>query len=104
MTAPPEKRRASAGDRGAPKIDRPERQIDETNNSPSNQFYQGQSPLALLPCPVAVAKQFGFCHAVFVRHQGGRVERRGLFESAKNAACAAKELNRLFSQERGTGA
>jgi len=54
MSAPPEKRSASAGDRGAPKIDRPERQIDETNNSPSNQFYQGQCPLALEPMVIAV--------------------------------------------------
>jgi len=77
-----------------------DQQIDNREHNPDSSFNQGQTPLAPLPCPIAVAKQFGFCHAVFVRHQGGRVERRGLFESAKNAACAAKELNRLFEQER----
>jgi len=51
-----------------------------------------------------VARQFGFCHAVYVRHLSGQEERRSLFESAKNVALAAKELNRLFSQERRTGA
>jgi len=101
---PPDKRKTPPVEGGAFQIDCNSSKIERPQYTDASQFHQGKPPLALLPCPVAVAKQFGFCHAVFVRHQGGRVERRGLFESAKNAACAAKELNRLFSQERGTGA
>ena len=56
-------------------IDSLDGQIDNRERNRYSSFNQGQTPLALLPCPVAVAKQFGFCHAVFVRHQGGRVER-----------------------------
>ena len=62
-------------------------------------FRQGINSYNLLPCPVAVARQFGFCFAVYVRHPSGQIERRGLFESAKTAALAARELNRLFAQE-----
>jgi len=104
MRSPDERKTAPAGSKGGLDIDCNSSKIERLQYTDASQFHQGKSPLALLPCPVAVARQFGFCHAVFVRHQGGQIERRGLFESAKNAACAAKELNRLFSQERRTGA
>ena len=101
MQRRPEKRRALAGDQGAPKIDNVGTSNDNQEYNPDSQFRQGINSYDLLPCPVAVARQFGFCHTVYVRHQSGQVERRGLYESAKTASLAARELNRLFGQERG---
>ena len=76
---------------------------DNLEHNPDSQFHQGKSSYASLPCPVAVAQQFGFLFAVYVRHQSGQIERRGLFESAKTASLAARELNLLFEQERTAG-
>jgi len=103
MRKPPDftKRSAPAGNRGAGKFDNVGTSNDNPEHNPDSQFHQGKSSYALLPCLVAVAQQFGFCHAVFIQHRSGQVERRGLYESAKTASLAARELNRLFGQERG---
>ncbi len=101
----PDKRKAApTGSKGGSEIDCNNSKIEQPQHSPDSSLQQGLISYAQPPCPVAVARQFGFCHAVYVRHLSGQEERRGLFESAKNAALAAKELNRLFSQERRTGA
>ena len=94
-----ERKSAPVGDRGASKIDNVGTSNDKQEYNPDNEFHQGKFSYAPSPYPVAVARQFGFCHAVFVRHLSGQEERRGLFESAINASIAAWELNRLFAQE-----
>ena len=104
MQRPPERKPVPMAFGAGSEIDSLDGQIDNRERNRYSSFNQGQSPHALLPRPVAVAGQFGFLFAVYVRHQDGEIERRGLFESAKNAALAAKELNRLFRQERRTGA
>ena len=78
-----------------------DQQIDNREHNPDSSFNQGQTPLAPSPCPIAVARQFGFLFAVYVRHASGDDERRGLYESVKTASLAARELNRLFGLERG---
>ncbi len=75
--------------------------LGQTEHSPDSSFNQGLTPLAPSPCPIAVARQFGFLFAVYVRHASGDDERRGLYESVKTASLAARELNRLFGLERG---
>jgi len=105
MDWPSDKRKtAPAGSKGGLDIDCNSSKIERPQYTDASQFHQGKSPLAPLPCPIAVAGRFGFLFTVYVRHASGDDERRGLYESAKNAACAAKKLNRLFSRERGPGA
>ena len=95
------KRKPATVDRGGlGKLDSSGRQIDRREYNEAVPLYQAKPSCN----PIALARKFGLCHAVFVRHQRGQEERRGLFDSAKNASLAAKELNRLFSQERGAGA
>ena len=98
---PPDKRKTPPVKGGAFQIDCNSSKIERPKYSSDTRSHQASSSFALPPCPVAAARQFGFCHAVFARHQSGQVERRGLFESPKNASLAARELNRLFGQERG---
>jgi len=98
---PPDKRKTPPVEGGAFQIDCNSSKNERPQYNPDSQFHQGLNSYAPAPCPVAVARQFGFLYAVFVRHQSGHIERRGLFESAKNASLAAGELNRLFGQERG---
>ena len=99
MRRPPDKRKTPRAEGGAFQLDNNNSRLGQTEHNPDSQSHQGSWPYALLPCPVAVARQFGFCHAVFVRHLSGQEERRGLFESAENASLAARELNRLFDLE-----
>ena len=100
MRPPSEKRKAAPTDRkGGWKFDSFDRQIDDQSNKTGSPFRQETVSYSLVLRPVAVAMQFGFCHAVYVRHPNGQQDRRGLYESAKNASIAAQELNRLFAQE-----
>ena len=97
MSAPPEKRKALAGDQGDSKIDNVGTSNDNQEHNPASQIHQANYPRALLPCPVAFARRFGFCFAVYVRERNTET-RLGRYGSAGAAIAAAADLNAIFAE------
>ncbi len=97
MLRPPEKRKTPPGKGGVSKIDCNSNKIERPQYIDPDQFHQGLISYAPLPCPVAIARQFGFWHAVYVRERGTET-RVGLFDDIGAAAAAAADLNAIFAE------
>ena len=70
----------------APKID-----LADTPIKPGNKRHRHNSQ------PIALARDFGFCHAVYIRDQGVE-SRAGLYADIGAAVAAAEMLNAVFAE------